>query len=131
MKLIKEIKNLKLLQLEKSQEEINQIQNVVKVDGVNQSIDPKEDINVSLTIIAVLDDIKKDHKLAYRVNCNLMLANDGKAIEEFNKYIEEESNTLTNNVITSPLFKLIRATVKAAWKAEYEINNFYSISTGK
>ena len=122
MKVINEIKNIKMTKVERNPEELSMVTNKIKIEKIEQNGD---------TATASVRIIYKDKSnVVYKVTCLIDIQNNEEAINTFKKSMDEDSN-LNNTVITAPLYRMVKSSIKNMNNTAYEINRFYSIMLGK
>lgn len=122
MKVINEIKNIKMTKVERNPEELSMVTNKIKIEKIETNGD---------TATASVRIIYKDKSnVVYKVTCLIDIQNNEEAINTFKKSMDEDSN-LNNTVITAPLYRMVKSSIKNMNNTAYEINRFYSIMLGK
>lgn len=122
MKVINEIKNIKMTKVERNPEELSMVTNKIKIEKIETNGD---------TATASVRIIYKDKSnVVYKVSCLIDIQNNEEAINTFKKSMDEDSN-LSNTVITAPLYRMVKSSIKNMNNTAYEINRFYSIMLGK
>ena len=122
MKVINEIKNIKMTKVERTPEELSMVVNKIKVEKIEQNGE------VATASVRILYKDKND--VVYKVTCFIDMPNKEEIIDIFKKSMDDDL-TLSNTVITAPLYRMIKVTIKDMNNTAYEINRFYSIMLGK